>query len=224
MSVSKLLSKPKLLIAIGGVLAVLVVIAVVYFGTLSSKRTEGFHLENALEARYQDGQNKRSNYVMAIKEELGVADRKTDRLDAVLQAAVSGRYDNDLAAATPGQAPQMISAIVEAYPDLAQMDSYDRIITAVAAGRAEFRNHQSVLLDQIAAYESWLDKGLWHSFMVRRAGFPSNRLEARIGDQVARGEDALEQMKRIVIDSGTAQDFTTGLAEPLDLNPSRGDN
>lgn len=79
-----------------------------------------------------------------------------------------------------------------------------------------------MLLDEIVAYESWLDEGLWHSFVVRRAGFPSDRLEARIGDDVVTGREALERMKRIVVDADTKEDFHTGETGPLELNPSSG--
>jgi hypothetical protein len=193
--------------------------AMLYVSSYSSIKTEGISRENALEARYQNNQNLLSSYVITIKEQLQIADRKTDRLDAVLTAAVEGRYDNELTATTPGEAPQLISALTEAYPDLSGLDTYDQLLTTIAAGRAGFANAQTVLLDEIAAYETFLNRGIWHAWMVRRVGLPTDGLEARIGDEVVRGPAALEQMKRIVTDSSTSEDFRVGETEPLDLNP-----
>jgi hypothetical protein len=218
---SKLTAKPGLLVAAGAAVVV-VLFTLVYFTSLSSAKTEGVRREAALSARYQDNQNQLSSYVTSIREQLDVSDRKADRLNAVLVDAVKGRYDNELSAATPGEAPQLISALVEAYPDLAGLDSYDQVLNAVESGRARFRNAQSVLLDEIAAYEAWLNKGIWHAWIVKRAGFTSDRLEARIGDRVVTGEEALDQMKLIVTDAGTQEDFTSGQTEPLDLNPTPG--
>lgn len=215
---AKFVSTPKYIIPAVVVLIGLL-FGLIYITSLNSTRNEGIAQENALEAAYSDNQNSLSAYVLTVKEQLQIADRKSDKLDKVLTDAVSGRYDSDLAAATPGEASQLISALTEAYPDLEGLDAYDRILTEISAGREGFANDQSVLLDQIRSYETWLDQGLWHSYMVRTAGFPSNRLEARIGDQVTYGAEALEQMKRIVLEASAKRDFATGETAPLDLNP-----
>jgi hypothetical protein len=50
-------------------------------------------------------------------------------------------------------------------------------------------------------------------------GVPSERLEARIGDQVLRGMAARDKMFQIVLASEAKHAYETGTMEPLQVQP-----
>jgi uncharacterized lipoprotein YehR (DUF1307 family) len=204
-----------------GVIALIVIavfaVGLVACGASSANSTQSTCVtkQTALNAQYQDNQNQLSAYTLTIKEGLGIANVKSAKGDEILSAAVTGRYDNELAATTPGQAPQLISALSEAYPDISWINVYDKLVDEVRGGREAYKNVQSKFLDMIRDFDSWRQAGLVHSRFVSIVGCPNDNLEARIGTTVKRGPDALEQMKLIVNAEGVGEQFTTGVAEPL---------
>jgi hypothetical protein len=202
------------LVAIG-VVVLLVVVAIWQFSSFNGIKNTGVAKESALNAQYLDNQNELSKVTLQIKESLGVADLKSQKLDEVLTDAVKGRYDGDLQAATPGQAPQLISALVEAYPDMSGLATYDRVVDIIQAGRESYANKQSKLLDMLRDYDTWRRSGIINSWKVSLAGFPSDGLEARIGTKIERGQDALDQMYLIVLVEGTTEAYETGVIEPV---------
>ena len=87
-----------------------------FYGFVNSTRTEGIQYETAISAQYQVNQNELSTYVVSIKEQVGIANLKSAKIDTILRHAVEGRYGDD------GFKPNgaMFSAIQEAYPDMTQ--------------------------------------------------------------------------------------------------------
>lgn len=202
-------------------IAVLVVLVLGFslFGTFNSVQKEGKGQENRLEAQYKANQNELSTYILQFKESLGVADKGTAKLDVVLSNAIAGRYDG---AMEPGSGGELYSAITEAYPDLtATTESYAKVQDLVVSGRAEFRNQQNKLSNMISTYETWMDSGLIQSKIVKMSGFPSDSLEARIGNDVYKGEEALEKMKQQVLAEEAVTSFETGTTAPL-IEPDEG--
>jgi hypothetical protein len=131
---------------------------------------------------------------------------------------VKGRYDqNGLTPATPGQpgGSQLISALVEAYPDLQGLNAFDRILDTISSGRAEYKNRQTALLDKLRAYDKWRSSGILNHVLVSVLGFPSDHLVARVGAQSSTGKDAENRMYVIVLPSDAQQAYTTGTLEPL---------
>lgn len=198
---------------------VALIAAISLFSTFNSVQKEGKGQENRLEAQYKANQNELSTYILQFKESLGVADKGTGKLDEVLANAVAGRYDGSM---EPGNSGQLYSAITEAYPDLtATTESYAKVQDLVVSGRAEFRNQQNKLSNMISTYESWMDSGLIHSKIVKMSGFPSDSLEARIGNDVYKGEEALEKMKQQVLAEEATTAYETGTTAPL-IEPDEG--
>lgn len=195
------------------IVLVVVIAAISLFTTFNNVQKEGKAQENRLEAQYKAGQNELSTLTLSVKESLGVADKGANKLDEVLTNAVAGRYDG---AMEPGDSGSLYSAITEAYPDLtATSESYAKVQDVIVSGRAEFRNQQNKLSNMISNYESWMDSGLIHSQIVKMAGFPSDSLEARVGNDVYKGEAALDKMKQQVLAQEAVDSYDTGIVEPL---------
>lgn len=208
------LSAVKKPVVIWVAIAVVVIIAgLSLFSTINSLRDQGIKRENALEAQYQDNQNELSTYILKIKEILGVADRGANKLDQILSDAIKGRYDGKM---EPGTGGAMFSAITEAYPDLtATSASYAKVQDAIMSGRDAYKNKQTQLLAKIESYENWTTQGLIDSQIIKSLGFPTDSLEARVGEKVYKGAEALEQMKNIVKVKEATTAYETGETAPL---------
>lgn len=196
-----------------GLVAALVVGGISFYGYVNALRTESVQRENALNAQYLSNQNYLSAYISGFYEQLGVANLKSDKLDQILSDSVKGRYESSGGFAPNGA---FFSAIVEAYPQLGQLDIFDRIVDYVAAKREGYRAIQDKLLDMLRAYDTWRQDGIVQSWIVSSIlGIPSQRLEARVGTQVWRGAEARDKMFQIVLASQAKQAYETGTMEPL---------
>jgi hypothetical protein len=116
----------------------------------------------------------------------------------------------------------MFVAIAEAYPEAGVaelMDNWGKIQDYVSAGREGYRATQSKLLDQLRAYDTWRQRGLIRRAVVRMLGFPSDNLEARVGELVLSGEMARMKMYQVVLTSKAIEAYETGLMDPLEVEP-----
>lgn len=203
----------KVLIGIGTTLAVITIAIISVLGYVNGLRDEGIAKENALEQQYQANQNELSTYTTTILESLGVADKGSTKLQNIIVEAVKGRYDGKM---EPGTGGAMFSAITEAYPDAtATTAAYTKVQDQVVAGRAAYKNQQNKLIDQIRAYENWKEQGYPRSMVINMLGFPTETLEARVGNTVYKGEEALTYMKRLVLVDSTITAYETGKTAPL---------
>ena len=201
------------MITIVAVIAVLVIAAVSFFGYYNSVRSEGIGKENHLEGTYQANQDELSKVTLTVKETIGIADKGNTKMDEIIKNAVQGRYDGAMDAGTGGA---MFSAISEAYPELtANVALYARVQDAIIAGRQSFSNRQKLLLDEVVGYENWLEQDVLRSTVVKMAGFPSDSLEAQVGENVYTGRDALRKIKTLVLTKDTVTAYETGTIEPL---------
>ena len=185
-------------IGLGGLVAIAIVVvlgigAMGFYGYVNSLRNESVQRENALNAQYLSNQNYLSSFVSGFYEQVGVADRKSEKLETILTDAVKGRYEGDAFSADGA----FFAAVSEAYPDLGNLNLYDRIVDYIQAQREGYRGIQDKLLDMLQSYDAWRQAGLVQSWIVESLlEIPSERLEARIGDDVVRGRDARERMFR----------------------------
>lgn len=215
----KFLSSTKMLISLGVVVILFLTMMITYSAFNGNQKTM-VNKESRLSAKYQDNQNVLSAYKATIKEALGVADRSTEAQNEVLENAIRGRY-TDGSSAKPGSG-SAFSAILEAYPDVSKVSvSYEKVQSAIFAGREAFKNQQTALLDLLRDYDTWRNSGFIHSKIVSMVGAPSDNLEARIGKQVVTGKSALAQMKLIVTTADTKEAFDSGDDVPLDLAPEK---
>jgi len=201
-------------IIIIGVLASLFFVGLSFYSSLNSTRNDGIAMEQGISVTYEDNQNHLSAYISTLYEQFGIAKFKSTKLDTILTHAVQGRYGPNGFSAKGA----FFSAVAEAYPDLTALNVFDRLMETVAAGRENFKSRQSLLLDKIRIYETWLRQGILRHVLVQFLGFPSDQLQARVGGKtVATGKAALEQFHLLVITSSTAEAFQTGRQEPIKL-------
>lgn len=189
------------------------------YGFVNSTWNEGIGLEKQLTAQYLDNQNHLSAYVSGFYEQAGALQAQGDVLDSILLDAVKGRYDEGgFAVGSP-----MFAAIVEAYPEAGVaelMANWGKLQDYISAGREGYRAQQSKLLDVLRRYDAWRETGLVRRVVVRNLGFPSNNLEARVGEMVYTGEFARNQMYRIVLTSEALASYETGTMAPLQIPTS----
>lgn len=222
--VMELLRQRKVQVILGVAVAFLVLFGGA-FAKMDGLRHKGVDLETQLTAQYLSNQNELSSFISTFYEQAGIADRNAEQLDTVLEDAIKGRYDDTgLEAGIPGQGNQLISAMVEAYPDLAGLtDQYATLLDTISAGREAYKNKQNQLLDLLRAYDRWRNEGIVSSFLIRVAGFPSSNLRAIVGETSVTGQAALDQMYRIVLTSAAVDAYETGELDPLQLPPLDGE-
>ncbi len=208
--------------SLGPVAVVLVILGVLVVGSLAvvvglygyanSLRSESVVRENQLSAQYLSNQNYLSTYISTFYEELGVANLKSDKMDQILSDSVKGRYeDGGFSASSP-----FFAAVSEAYPDISGLNIYDKIVDHIKSGREGYRAIQDKLLDMIRSYNNWRQDGYIQSLIIKDfIHVPSERLEARIGTNVYRGNEALEKMQQIVTASAAQKAYETGTLDPL---------
>lgn len=204
------------LLATGIVLGGILIIGMMLYSTFNNIDKEAERREAALTAQYLDNQNELSKFTSGFYEQFGVVEAKAEKLNVILEDAMKGRYSEGSTAQPVGG--QFISAVVEAYPDLSGLDSYDKIMDYVAAGRESYKQQQTKLLDMIREYDTWRRSGIIHQRLVSMAGHPGDGLRAQIGTKAVTGMEALDQMRLIVTTSGTQESYTTGTMEPMTLD------
>jgi hypothetical protein len=210
----ELLKRPKVIIALI-VAAVLIFGAVSVIGTYTSVRNEGRNQELAMSAHWKNTQSRYGQFRMGMADKMTIAREKRDAINKILVDAVSGRYDK---ANQPGTVDQqaLFSAIKEAYPDLSGLNIFDGLITDIQAGREAFAKDQETMADMVRSYNAWRTTGSFlHPTFVDWAGFPSDVLEARVGDKTYKGEEALEKMSKVIVGQDTGEIFDTGNDKPL---------
>lgn len=195
-----------------GIVVALVVGGFTLLGVVNSVRDEGIGMETDLSAQYLSNQDTLSKIVFKFKESIGIADRKSEQLDRILENALKSRYE--AGGVDPTSPDAVFSAIVEAYPDLQGLNLYDKIVDQLASGREEYSADQKKLLDRLRVYDRWRRKGLIKSTILANF-FPSENLEARIGTTVVTGRAAREKMYQIVLIADAKRAYETGEMEAL---------
>jgi hypothetical protein len=198
----------------GVIIAVIIGLASYAIGTYTSTRNEGRRQELALTAQYKATQVNYGQFRTSFYDQIGVAREKRDAMDKILVDAISGRYDK--AGSPQIDQGKLFSAIQEAYPDLKGLDIYDKILTFVQQGRAQFAQDQNHLQKMVQDYNEWRTTGSFLHPMFAGWLFPSNSLEVRIGDKVYRGQEALDKMSTVIVGSDTGAIFDSGVDKPLD--------
>lgn len=194
---------------------------ITFFVVNNSVTNKGNKLQNGLNSQYNDNINYLSDCIVRVQGTANIAQAQTEKVGDILIEVVKGRYDNELAAATPGNSPALISAIVEDYPDMAPFTKvFETSINVLNGCRTDYRDMQTKMQQRINSFEDWRTG----SFTVRTFGkeFPSNGLRAKKGDSVLRGEEALEQMFQVVVVKDANEAYETGeldAPDPFGVQP-----
>lgn len=199
-------------LAVAGALVVIGALAL--FSLFNRVHKQGVAYETGLNAQYQANQNELSTFISNFYEQVGLAEAKSEKMDAILAGAVRGRYDGT-GVEFGGTDGALFSAMVEAYPDLTGLDIYDQVAATISAGREAYKNDQDKLLDMLRTYDTWRESGLLHRQVVKVVGFPSESLRAQVGDEAVTGQAALERMRIIVTTSQARDAYESGNLDPL---------
>jgi hypothetical protein len=210
----ELLRKPKFVI--GGIAVILVLIlGIGAINTYTDVRNTGRSQELSMNAQWKNMQTRYGQFRIGMTDKLNIAREKREAISKILTDAVTGRYDKPGAAGTV-DGGKVFSVIVEAYPDLKGLNIFDELIRDIQAGREAFAKDQEQMADQVRSYNDWRTTGSFlHPTFVRWAGFPSDVLEARIGEKVYRGQEALDKMSLVFVGADTQKIFDTGVDAPV---------
>lgn len=177
------------------VFAVLAVVGIFLFilaGSVVSHYNGAVRFEALLEAKYQDTQNVLSNYAMKVSETVQVTKMYSADFQKVVKESIQGRYGE-------GGAKAVMTWIQEQNPQL-DPSMYSKIQILIDAGRTDFKNAQTQLLDIRRAYRVELDS-VWSGLVLGALGFP--RVDLKTFDPV--------------IDDVTEETFKTKRAKPLTI-------
>lgn len=182
------------LIATLGVVGIFVVLGIFVMGAYVGNANYGNEAEKGLTAKLDDNKNILSNYYNKVTEIVQVADAYKDGLKEVVTADIQGRYGTEGSKAT----------MQWLHEHNVQLDQtlYVKLEQVIEAGRTEFRNSQTELLDKKRAYETNLGY-IWKGFWLHLAGYPKINL-ADI---------------KIVISDKTNTVYRTGIENGLQLHP-----
>lgn len=205
-----------LALMVGGfLLGVVLISAIGLYSYANSLRTQSIAFETQLNAQYLSNQNNLSTYVSGFYEQLGIVKYKSEKLNSILTDYAKGR---NFGTGNSPSGPAFINAVHEAVPELKGLDIADRMIDYVQSGRESYKTVQDKLLDMLRSYDRWRNDGYVQSCIIRDfIGVPSERLEARLGTTVTRGQVALDRMYVIVLAEPAADAYTTGKMNPLEV-------
>lgn len=179
------------LVVIGIILAIGGVLAMSYISAYNT----GNQLENKLKAEYENNQNILAQFSQKVLEAAQVPDMMRDDLVKVTREAIQGRYGE-----TGSRA--VFQMITEQNPQVSEA-LYVKLQQLIEAGRDEFKNGQTRMIDTKRAYETALGS-FWQGTWMRIAGYP---------------KEDLSKYKAIITDSVEAT-FKTGKEKaPIQLRP-----
>lgn len=183
----------KIALSVGAVFMLLLISAigvclVSYIGAVNS----GNRMEQQIKAEHENNKNILANYGQKIAEAAQVPEMMRDDLKAVVNDAITARYGKDGSKAVfqmlREQNPQLDPAL------------YRKLQQLIEAGRDEFKNSQTRLIDVKRSYETELGY-FWGGMWLRIAGYP----KINLADY------------KVVTTDATEEAFKTGRDKPMQL-------
>lgn len=167
-------------------------------------------------ARYNETTNVLSECLVKTKSSVGVSIAQTDAFDKIITNAAKGRYTEG-SSAKPGAGNPLFSAIVEAYPNLDGLSkTFENVMITINGCRTDFRKTQSEMQKAVTRFNQWR-KGSW---TVREFGgkkYPNADLVITVNNRDVTGNDAITQMRKLVVVSDAQSGRDSGHIE--NLNP-----
>ena len=142
--------------------------------------------EVGIKATYENNRNILAQYGQKVQEAAQVPDMYKDDLIKVTTAAIQGRYGPDGSKAT-------MQWLKEQNPTL-DAGLYKKIQQIIEAGRNDFQNSQTKLVDQKRSYET-ASGSFWQGMWLRMAGYPKINLSDYKIISTDRADDAFKAGK-----------------------------
>jgi hypothetical protein len=175
---------------VGVIVAALVALVIAYFSASNWANRQ----EALIKAAYEDNQNVLANYSQKVMTSTQIPEMAKNDMAELVKASISGRYGPD------GSRAAFLS-IKEQNPTL-DTELYRKLMNMIEAGRDEFKNAQTRLIDVKRAYEVGLNTAP-RSFFLSFGGYPHIDLDKY----------------KIVKDDHTEETFRTGKEKTLQLRP-----
>lgn len=196
MSTTQQSSSNKTLIAILVVVLAIIALAIlVGAGSAIGAYNSGNRFENRIKAVYANNENILSNYTQKVQEAAQVTDMQRDDISKVITAALQSRYGADGAKA-------VFQAIHEQNPTI-DSTVYKKLQEIIQAGRDEFQNNQTTLIDVERSYSTALGS-FPGGFFMHMAGYPKIDLNDY----------------KVLVDSAVADQFKSGKSHAVQLRPA----
>jgi Na+-transporting NADH:ubiquinone oxidoreductase subunit NqrC len=151
------------LIIIGIFVAIIAIVAGACGISYISAYNMGNTMENTITATYDNNKNILAQYGNKVIEASQVTEMRRDDVTKVITAAMEGRYGDNGSKA-------VVQMIKEQNPSL-DASVYIQIQRIVEAGRNDFQNGQTKLIDQKRVYQTVLGS-FWSGTWMRIAGYP----------------------------------------------------
>lgn len=152
-----------ILVLVGLLLAGAVVLGLSYVSAYNTAN----QLEAKLKAEFSNNENTMAGYSQKVQEAAQVTTMMRDDIVKVTREAISGRYG-------PDGAKAVFQMITEQNPQVSP-EVYVKLQQIVEAGRDEFKNGQTRMIDTKRAYETALGS-FWQGMWMRIAGYPKTDL------------------------------------------------
>ena len=181
------------LIIFGTMFVMAIFFAFAMFMTYQRYYNYGAATEQSLQATLDNNKNVLSATTLKVKEMAQVPDMYTADLQKIINANMNGRYGKD------GQ-KAVVSFMSEHNLNL-DSKMYLNIQNAMEAGRNEFKDNQTLLLDKKRSYETSLNS-LFSGWMLHLAGYPKIDLKSikiitagEVDDKYTTGHDAVIKLR-----------------------------
>ena len=194
--------------------AVIVVVLILILGALFGGGYISFYnsavkAENSVKAQYQSNKNSYDAFWKTVKETAQVPDKYKEDFKEVLVGNTEARYGED------GSKAQW--AWIQEHAVNFDSGMYNKLMTIIESGRAEFKRGQDLLLDKQRAYQNHL-QSFWGSMLASMAGFP-NVVLGELAPATDLDGDGIKTVLdyKIITSKKTEAAFQTGEAEALDV-------
>ena len=156
------------IVALVSIIGVALIFAISIFAGYVNAVNYGAATESAIKAQYTQNQNVLGQYTQKVQEVAQVPGMMRDDLDKITKDAIQGRYGDNGSKA-------VFQMIKEQNPNL-DSKAYLKIQQIIEAGRDDFKNEQTKLIDLKRNYETNLNYFMKGMFL-HMAGYPKINLD-----------------------------------------------
>ncbi|HEY9684005.1 MAG TPA: hypothetical protein V6C86_20655 [Oculatellaceae cyanobacterium] len=174
------------------------------FMTYMGVQNEGLRQEKQIVELNNSNTIELNQYVASLKEQVGIANLKSNAIDKVLKDALSARYSPQQMQ-DPKSKGSFYSAMHEAYPNI-DLSLYDKIVEFVKQKRADYSILQKGMQKQLADFDIW------------RGSFPNSLFTGRLPDHWLTAQDNDGNM----LSGQKALDYLNTISQPNGSNNGGG--
>jgi len=188
----------------GGVLVLALIIG--FFGVKVHVQNTGLFKEKQIVELNNGNTIQLNSYVASLKEQLGIANLKSQQIDKILKDAVSSQFSQSQVS-DPNAKGSLFSVLHEAYPNI-DLKVYDNIITFVMGQRKDYALLQKQLQSMLADFDVW------------RGSFPNSLFTGSMPDHwlVCQNDDGKQ------LTGQACEDYLNTISQPNGSNNGGGQN